>query len=739
MLTRLHLSGVKSFSQAQPVTLEPDRTKRFLVFYGLNGAGKTAVGQVLARNGNGVDPIASCSVACTRDDIRFVVYNEEFIEENFRGKQGFPGIFTLGKQEVDSLKREEELLAELSLKQGSWNERKNREKLVEQSLNEETLKIQTKVWAIVDRYKNTDLSFCLEGFRSSKTKLFENLLSFTGSEGDLEELISQLSRKAKPLLTEDVTYKSLVTFDLSALQRLVMNEIWAEPMSSASEAGHAKLVERLNAWDWLRTGSIILRDIDVCPLCYRSVSEEIKEQVISIVDEFYSQDAARVSGEIDKLKSEFECLRGIYENYCEKEERFSGSDQVENAWLKLCDYLQKFLVDAEKKKNTPSLIVSQSGFESVLREFLESVEQVNEGITQYNEFIENKDAEIKGIKERFWQAMRQSYSEDIERYFKAVEIFSTEKKDIAEELSLLHADILKLQADISLEKAKSGGIASAIADINSHLSSIGITDFSLAQADEGSNLYCLDRVDVGKDEYSSLSEGEKTLLTFFYFLSLVSGSFDEEDNVPLDHKIVVIDDPISSLSHNYIYDISSLISGYLSSLTVNDKRIRQIIVLTHSLFFFHEISKQFGAKKCQFFRVLKNEYSFIEEISSSDIKNEYESYWQVLRDARIGQAPIVAVPNAMRCIIEHFFYFVRRESDLDKVVSDIEGRDRKFAALGRFINRKSHSDAVNITDFGDYDVEYFLQKFEQIFDETGFAAHFAEMFETPGSAVDAAV
>ncbi|MCE6984472.1 hypothetical protein EI534_45415, partial [Pseudomonas frederiksbergensis] len=53
-------------------------------------------------------------------------------------------------------------------------------------------------------------------------------------------------------------------------------------------------------------------------------------------------------------------------------------------------------------------------------------------------------------------------------------------------------------------------------------------------------------------------------------------------------RIVVIDDPISSLSHNYVYDVASLIRQHV---LLPASRFKQVIVMTHNLFFFHELIK----------------------------------------------------------------------------------------------------------------------------------------------------
>ena len=54
---------------------------------------------------------------------------------------------------------------------------------------------------------------------------------------------------------------------------------------------------------------------------------------------------------------------------------------------------------------------------------------------------------------------------------------------------------------------------------------------------------------------STLSEGEVTFITFLYFLQWIKGSQNEED-VTQD-RVIVIDDPISSLDSNILFVVSS--------------------------------------------------------------------------------------------------------------------------------------------------------------------------------------
>ena len=70
-----------------------------------------------------------------------------------------------------------------------------------------------------------------------------------------------------------------------------------------------------------------------------------------------------------------------------------------------------------------------------------------------------------------------------------------------------------------------------------------------------------------------MSEGEKTIISFLYFLELCKGKESKDEAIA--EKIVVIDDPISSLSHIYIFNIAHLIRK-----TFFTDEYKQIFILT---------------------------------------------------------------------------------------------------------------------------------------------------------------
>ena len=72
-------------------------------FFGKNGSGKTTIGrQIREDHGLEYDPLMP------RQNYDVLVYNQDFIEENFRTYDGFKGVFTISKQAIADSKEIDE-------------------------------------------------------------------------------------------------------------------------------------------------------------------------------------------------------------------------------------------------------------------------------------------------------------------------------------------------------------------------------------------------------------------------------------------------------------------------------------------------------------------------------------------------------------------------------------------------------------------------------------------------------
>ncbi|MDN7136023.1 AAA family ATPase [Pseudidiomarina terrestris] len=112
-------------------------------------------------------------------------------------------------------------------------------------------------------------------------------------------------------------------------------------------------------------------------------------------------------------------------------------------------------------------------------------------------------------------------------------------------------------------------------------------------------------------------------------------------------------------------------------------------------------------------------------MQKNDIRNEYDGYWQVIRDAHSDMICSAILPNAMRNILEHFFSFVHKKDKL----TNLGDEHHNFRPLLRYISRGSHSDMVNLTDFGDIDVRQFLNIFKEVFIQADYEEHYKRMMK----------
>jgi wobble nucleotide-excising tRNase len=155
--------------------------------------------------------------------------------------------------------------------------------------------------------------------------------------------------------------------------------------------------------------------------------------------------------------------------------------------------------------------------------------------------------------------------------------------------------ISELSVIISEQQKQTVNIEEAITNINNGLIDLGITDFQVNNHSE--NLYKIVRGDSGDKVFRSLSEGEKMIISFLYFIESCKGKKEATETGK--KKIIVIDDPISSLSHIYVFNVGRLIKNEFFAKKESEAGIEtwkykyeQVFILTHSLYFFMKLRKQ---------------------------------------------------------------------------------------------------------------------------------------------------
>ncbi|UOD35927.1 AAA family ATPase [Deferribacteraceae bacterium V6Fe1] len=267
-------------------------------------------------------------------------------------------------------------------------------------------------------------------------------------------------------------------------------------------------------------------------------------------------------------------------------------------------------------------------------------------------------------------------------------------------------------------------------NINRLLENFGFKGFKL-QPTEDEKHYQVIRND-GSDAKKTLSEGERNFLIFLYFYHIINGVENPEENINQD-KILIIDDPVSSLDSDVLFIVSSLIKDLLHKARQNIGNVKQVIILTHNAYFFKEITFISSRVSCYdkrddtcYFIIRKqNNVSHIENYDTCPIKTSYQLLWDDIKNANMD---CVSMQNSMRRIIEFYFRFLGNLKE-DDLINKFEGNDKILCkSLISYINEGSHSiiDDYNMI-ISHEQIEAYKVVFKMIFQVTGHLEHYNMM------------
>ncbi len=177
-----------------------------------------------------------------------------------------------------------------------------------------------------------------------------------------------------------------------------------------------------------------------------------------------------------------------------------------------------------------------------------------------------------------------------------------------------------------------------------------------------------DKFTLKRGDYSAnnLSEGEKSAISFTYFLTELKALRDDEPS-KLPNTIIFIDDPISSLDSNHIFQVRSLLKDFFGK---ENNNYCQLFISTHNFDFFSVIldSGLFGTIKkdtkenkrpLYFIKRSDDNTSCIEKlpVSFSSYKSEYVGLFHIIKefndmDNKEEYSNLLILPNAVRRFLE---------------------------------------------------------------------------------------
>lgn len=204
------------------------------------------------------------------------------------------------------------------------------------------------------------------------------------------------------------------------------------------------------------------------------------------------------------------------------------------------------------------------------------------------------------------------------------------------------------------------------------------------------------RIMRGQEAAQRLSEGEKTAITFIYFIvQLADQDFDVAEG------IVAIDDPISSLDSNSIYQAFAFLKNAV-------KDAKQIFLLTHNFDFLRlllnwvkKIPKKDAAKKSFYMLISVADAAGNRSVNMVPLDatlmehdTEYAFLFKTLYEFKSDGTIIGSyhIPNIARKLLEAFlnFYYPGTTTSQYQKLQKVPFDENKKTAIYKFTNDQSH-------------------------------------------------
>lgn len=732
MLESITLSNVATYdSDGAEIT----DLKKINFIYGTNGSGKTTISKLI-HDPSG-EQYEDCELGWKNGaPVKALVYNKDFRDRNF-GKGKIEGVFTIGQATKEEIEAIEKLQKELSEIKAEGIKKKEAIEDLEAAREEADEKLKNALWDEVYKKHNGDFKEAFTGFarkEAFKTKLMEeyeeNKLPVT-TPGELKGKAATLfgaAPMALPLIG-DIAFARLLEIEADA--------IWNKKIIGKTDVSIAALILQLNLNDWVNEGRQHLHGGNkTCPFCQQeTITEDFKKQLENYFDEAFTRDTKKV-----KLLAE-EYL-GISQNilqflqHIESAEKSNAESQLNlalfTAYHKIVSgqlATNRELLGNKMKEPSRSIQVvsSKEAAANVQKIIADSNEKIKAHNDIVNDYANQKALLVKAI----WKYLAESAKPKVEDFKKKIEKLDRDGAALEEQRQELLKKYQALDKKIKGANRSVTGVQTAVDEINRLLTLHGFLNFEIVPTPNNPHQYQIQRQN-GTIAEATLSEGEVTFITFLYFLQLAKGSTREESIT--DERILVVDDPVSNLDNNSLFVVSSLIKEVIKDLNEDRGNIRQLILLTHNIYFHKEVSfidsKMKAGGDYNFYIIRRNgNVSFVEDFGiENPVLNSYELLWRELSHAENNS--VLTTQNLMRQILTHYFKLIGKTAG-ESLLQNFE--DAQEQEICRFLVRP-----INDTSNGfPYDLyveqqetiaEKYFEVFRKIFKETGHSAHYEMMF-----------
>jgi wobble nucleotide-excising tRNase len=695
--------------------------------FGTNGSGKTTISRVVA------DPAAkpACSLTWAGQPLECLVYNSDFASRNFAARM--PGIFTLGEAEAETIAKIEAAAAKVQSLTDDIQRLKNTLGDVDSGKLGELRSLRTafedRCWAIKTKH-DPHFQGAFTGYRNSKVSFCDKILTEWAQNDAGIVPLDDLKKRALTVFDKGLErIATIATFDPADLIALEQTAVLSKKVVGKEDIDIAALIRRLGNSDWVRQGLNYISEAgSQCPFCQQHMDTKLKTQLNEYFDETYLADIEAIDRTIDNYTIYSNALLQRLETIYSAGNKYLDASAFRADIDRLSAKVQVNLRQLERKRKEASAQVTLEGLAEIVASLGRAVAAANVEINMHNAMVDDLTNERAILVAEVWKCILEESRIAFSDYDAARTALDRAVTGINSGLASKHDALARASAELAELERDVTSVQPTVTEINAILRSFGFTGFRLATAGERQNLYEIVRSD-GSEAATTLSEGERSFITFLYFYHLIRGSTTTSGMNA--ERVIVFDDPVSSLDSDVLFIVSALIKRVLEEACGGDGFIKQVFVLTHNIYFHKEVS--FDPKRgaeCRahetFWIVRKvNDLSTIAGYDHNPISTSYELLWAEVRSPNRSK---ITLQNTLRRILENYFKILGN-LDKDDICERFDGRDQQICgSLFSWVNDGSHSfnDDLYISA-DDAMIARYLDVFQRIFQVTGHTAHYEMM------------
>ncbi|MCG2585293.1 AAA family ATPase [Massilia sp. TS11] len=730
MIETISLSKTATYGD-QPEVLGPLRRINFI--FGTNGTGKTTISRVIA-DGAGY---ASCGVAWKDGrPIQALVYNRDFVERNFSRSAELKGVFTLGEKQV---KVQEEIKAKKE-EADSYKEKVAELKKVldgdggatrgkRGDLAELEAAFQERCWEAFGKHKEK-LSHAFEGFRNSKKDFKAKVLQEADSNKSAAVPLDQLHKRAETIFGKALSEAPVVPeVRFAALLGYEADPIIKTRVIGKEDVNIAEMIKKLGNSDWVREGRRYYEaNQSFCPFCQQKTDEAFEKSLSEYFNESFERDSKAIAALLDNYTTDTDRVLQELGQILAAPSKFLDAAKFKSERDLLEAKLRLNVQQLIKKSKEPSQIFELESVGNLASAIEGLISEANKKVAEHNDLVKNIAKEKAKLISEVWKHLVEvdlgaAYGD-----------YKTKKaglegtiKSIEDKIDTFGQEARTRDAAIRELEKQTTSVRPTIDAINALLASFGFHGFALAMADDGKS-YKLIREDK-TDAKETLSEGEKTFVTFLYFYHLLKGS-DTESGINTD-RVVVFDDPVSSLDSEILFIVGSLIKKVFDEARSGSSLIKQVFVLTHNVYFHKEVSfnnsRTDKALKDETFWVVRKpaKQSKLEKHEGNPIRTSYELLWSEVKNP---SPSLLNIQNVMRRILENYFKFFGGIEPRN-ICASLPGKDQMICnSLLSWVNDGSHYAQDDIfVSLNQGAVGSYMKVFHLIFKLSDHEAHYKMM------------